>query len=250
MDGLRQLTRDQDRPPTLILAGDVLDLALSPDEVSATVFGGFAHLAFGGGQPVFDPVVHYLPGNHDHHLWETARENQYVAYVCAQPPGAELSAPWHTTKLELAAERPAASSALLTGLIRRQARLRRGRGPGVLPEPGPADPRRPPLPGGQPRALHRVHLHADVAAQGHPLPRPAPGTGPDIDALEEENFAWIDFLWSTLGRSGQVGTDMGLIYADLTSPADLDALVVQPDRGDARPRARARRGCTRPSAGR
>jgi len=26
----------------------------------------------------------------------------------------------------------------------------------------------------------------------------------DIDRLEEENFAWIDFCWSTLGRSGQV----------------------------------------------
>jgi hypothetical protein len=47
----------------------------------------------------------------------------------------------------------------------------------------------------------------------------------NIDLLEEENFAWIDFLWSTLGRSGQVGTDMGLIYADLTSPADIDGLV-------------------------
>ena len=33
----------------------------------------------------------------------------------------------------------------------------------------------------------------------------------DIDRLEEENFAWIDFLWSTLGRSGQVGEDMALI---------------------------------------
>jgi hypothetical protein len=32
IDGLRHLTRDQDRPPALILAGDILDLALSPDE--------------------------------------------------------------------------------------------------------------------------------------------------------------------------------------------------------------------------
>ena len=43
--------------------------------------------------------------------------------------------------------------------------------------------------------------------------------------LEEENFAWIDFFWSTLGRSGDVGTDVGLIYADLSSPHDLDALA-------------------------
>ena len=46
-----------------------------------------------------------------------------------------------------------------------------------------------------------------------------------IDQLEEENFAWIDFFWSTLGRSGQVGKDMGVIYADLTSTQDIDVLV-------------------------
>ena len=45
IDGLRELTRGQDRPPTLILAGDILDLALSPDEVCAMVFRLFAHLA-------------------------------------------------------------------------------------------------------------------------------------------------------------------------------------------------------------
>jgi hypothetical protein len=47
----------------------------------------------------------------------------------------------------------------------------------------------------------------------------------DVERLEAENFAWIDFLWGTLGRSGQVGADMGLIYADLTSPGDIDTLV-------------------------
>jgi len=31
----------------------------------------------------------------------------------------------------------------------------------------------------------------------------------DIAVWEQENFAWIDFLWSTLGRSGQVGSDLG-----------------------------------------
>src|SRR5580658_1058082 len=56
VDGLRELTRGQDRPPTLILAGDVLDLALSVDEVCAMVFRLFANLAFSDGSPVFDPV--------------------------------------------------------------------------------------------------------------------------------------------------------------------------------------------------
>jgi len=36
-----------------------------------------------------------------------------------------------------------------------------------------------------------------------------------IGQLEAENFAWIDFLWSTLGRSGDVGEHMGLVYAKM-----------------------------------
>jgi hypothetical protein len=225
IDGLRQLTRDQDRPPTLILAGDVLDLALSPDEVAAEVFRGFAQLAFGTGQPVFDPMIYYLPGNHDHHLWEATRENQYVDYISAQLPEAELAAPWHTTKLEPAAERPAASSALLTGLIRSQ--------PGCagidVRVSYPNLALRTP---DEVRCLIVSHGHFtesiySLMSQLKDILYPGQrGTGFDnIDTLEEENFAWIDFLWSTLGRSGQVGTDLGLIYADLTSPADIDDLV-------------------------
>jgi hypothetical protein len=225
IEGLRTLTRDQDRPPTLILAGDILDLALSRDEVCAMVFRLFAHLSFGGGQPAFDPHVHYVPGNHDHHEWEITREAQYVTYVCGQPADASLAAPWHTTRLEYAAERPAASSALLTGLARSQAG-----GSAVEVEVSyPNLALR--TPDGR-RCLIVSHGHftesiytlmsrlRDILYPGQRQALPG-----DIDRLEEENFAWIDFLWSTLGRSGQVGTDMGLIYADLTSPDDIGDLV-------------------------
>ncbi len=225
IDGLYQLTRAQDRPPTLILAGDVLDLALSPDEVAATVFRGFAQLAFATGQPTFGPVLHYLPGNHDHHLWETTRENQYVAYVCAQPADVELTAPWHTTKLEPTAERPTASSALLTGLIRSQPGCA---GIGVQVSYPNLALRTP----DERRCLIVSHGHFTESIyslmsqlKGILYPGQRRTGFEDIDILEEENFAWIDFLWSTLGRSGQVGTDMGLIYADLTSSADIDGLV-------------------------
>ena len=189
------------------------------------MFGGFARLAFGDGRPVFDPVVYYLPGNHDHHLWETTRESQYVAYVCALPPDAELTAPWHTTKLEPAAESPAARSALLTGLIQRQPGCDgvdvRVFYPNLALRTPDAD-----------RCVVVTHGHFTesiytLMSQLKDILYPGQrGTGSgDIDILEEENFAWIDFLWSTLGRSGQVGSDLGLIYADMTSPADLDALV-------------------------
>jgi len=224
VNGLRQLTGSQEKPPTLILAGDILDLALSPDEASAMVFRLFAHLAFDDGRPVFDPVIHYVPGNHDHHEWEVAREGQYVDYACAQPAQAALAAPWHTTKLVPTDERPTARSALLTGLTRGQA----GGDTSIQVEmsyPNLAlrtqDGR---------RALIVSHGHftesiytlmsrlRDTLYPGQSVPT-------DIEQLEAENFAWIDFFWSTLGRSGQVGTDVGMIYADLTSPQDVDAFV-------------------------
>ena len=225
IEGLRELTRGQDRPPTLILAGDILDLALSLDEVCAMVFRLFAHLAFADGSPAFNPVIHYVPGNHDHHEWEITREDQYVTYVCGQPADAELVRPWHTTKLEPTAERPVACSALLTGLARSQPG-----GTGVevhVSYPNLALR----TPDGH-RCLIVSHGHFTESIYTllsrlrdilYPGQRPAPVQ--DIDRLEAENFAWIDFLWSTLGRSGQVGRDMGLIYADLTSPRDTDTLV-------------------------
>ena len=175
VDGLRELTRGQGRPPTLILAGDVLDLALSLDEVCAMVFRLFAHLAFSDGSPVFEPVIHYVPGNHDHHQWEVARESQYAGYVSGQPGTADLVGPLahheaavlrRTARGQLgAADRPDPEPAGRLG----------GRGAGVLPEPGPAVRQRAPQPHREPRALHRVHLLDDVAAAGHPLPRAAAG---------------------------------------------------------------------------
>jgi hypothetical protein len=225
VDGLRELTRGQDRPPTLILAGDIMDLALSRDEVCAMVFRLFAHLAFGDGPPAFDPVIHYVPGNHDHHEWEITREDQYVAYLCGQPGDAELARPWHTTKLVPAAEHPVASSALLTGLARSQAGAT-----GVSVEVSyPNLALR--TPDGR-RCLVVSHGHFTesiymLMSHLRDVLYPGQRTAPvrDIDQLEEENFAWIDFFWSTLGRSGQVGTDMGVIYADLTSTQDIDVLV-------------------------
>jgi hypothetical protein len=43
--------------------------------------------------------------------------------------------------------------------------------------------------------------------------------------LEAENFAWVDFFWSTMGRSGDVGTDIGLLYAKLQDERQVDRLL-------------------------
>ncbi len=224
VEAVRELTEQQSTPPTLVLAGDILDMALSPDEYSSAVFSGFARLAFGGTSPVFDPVVYYVPGNHDHHLWETAREAQYVEHLRAVPLDSRLGAPCHVTSLKPDDESPQVSSAWLASLVQRE-------------QGGAATQVRVAYP--NMALLHPSGERAVVISHGHftesiytmmsqlknilyPDQRRDLN---DVTVWEEENFAWIDFLWSTLGRSGQVGSDLGLIYADMATPADMDALA-------------------------
>jgi hypothetical protein len=43
--------------------------------------------------------------------------------------------------------------------------------------------------------------------------------------LEKRNFAWIDFFWSVLGRSGIVGKDVSLMYDKMQSPKQIEEMV-------------------------
>ena len=43
--------------------------------------------------------------------------------------------------------------------------------------------------------------------------------------LEAENFAWIDFFWSTLGRSGEVGQNVEIIYDKMQDEAQFRKLL-------------------------
>jgi hypothetical protein len=225
LQGLRRLTEDQARSPTLVMAGDILDLALSPDETSSEVFSGFAKLAFGGSSPIFDPVVYYVPGNHDHHLWEAAREAQYVEHLARVARGDRLGAPTHVTGLRADDESPRIASAWLKCLIQREAAS-----PAV--EVRVAYPNMALLDPGGDRAVVISHGHFTESIytlmsqlKDVLYPDQRQTSFNDIAVWEQENFAWIDFLWSTLGRSGQVGSDLGLIYADMASPADIDGLL-------------------------
>ena len=47
----------------------------------------------------------------------------------------------------------------------------------------------------------------------------------EIWDVEAENFAWIEFLWGTLGRSGEVGKDVELVYDILKSKKATRRLI-------------------------
>ncbi|HXW82638.1 MAG TPA: metallophosphoesterase [Acidimicrobiales bacterium] len=224
VEAVRQLTEQQSRPPTLVLAGDILDMALSPDEYSSAVFSGFARLAFGGRDPVFDPVVYYVPGNHDHHLWETAREAQYVEHLRSIPLDSRLGAPCHVTSLKPDDESPQVSSAWLASLVQREEGAAAAQVRVAYPNMALLHPS-----GDRALVISHGHFTESIYTMMSQLKSMLYPDQPrdlnDVTVWEEENFAWIDFLWSTLGRSGQVGSDLGLIYADMATPTDMDTLA-------------------------
>ena len=61
--------------PTLVLNGDILGLSFSTYQESLTVFDQFIR-ALTKDHNICNQIA-YIPGNHDHHIWQLAMESQY-----------------------------------------------------------------------------------------------------------------------------------------------------------------------------
>jgi len=208
--------------PTLILAGDILELALTTENLAAMAFERFIELIFpADGEPLFQQI-YYIPGNHDHHLWETAREMQYVRYLETpkQKPGAFLDVPYHTTSMFTPTP---ISSIFLNGIIHRYPHL-------VHTDIGTIYPNFALLSEDHRRSIIFTHGHFAESLyllmstmRSYMFPK---GERPELTwDYEAENFAWIDFFWSTMGRSGEVGTDVEVVYDKLQSDEQVKLLV-------------------------
>jgi hypothetical protein len=211
--GLRELiglaNAGADVKPALILNGDILELALANVNDAAMVFRRFLGCLMPKGEEIFSDLL-YVPGNHDHHLWEMARETQYVEYLKDSFPD-PLPAPWHTTSLVMA-DNPL-SSYFLNGVIRHY---------------DPASPLSVKIAYPNLAIRDRDRQRYAIFSHGHYIEsiyllmteaisllfpdRKKPVT---IWDFEEENFAWIDFFWSVMGRSGAAGSKVEAIYEAL-----------------------------------
>lgn len=215
-------TNTDERPPTLILHGDILELALADDNVAATSFAAFIRLAFTADQALFDDRIYYVPGNHDHHIWETARERQYAHYIEGLLPGASIAPPWHVTRLFEDPSTVTPEAELLTAVLSREAnrnisvRI-------VYPNLGIQSDD-----GTRVIVIHHGHFTEPLYRLMSSLRSalfPSQRASREIWEWESDNFAWIDFFWSTLGRSGEAGTDVGLVYDMLGDRSALGRLA-------------------------
>jgi hypothetical protein len=223
---LRDLVlRDPKAPkPTLILLGDILELALANDNVAAMVFWRFLDFAMEKGRELFSNII-YIPGNHDHHLWESARETQYALnYLTNKRPGEFLDIPWHTTKIFMGLEEKPnqVPSFFLNVLLHRYDHLKDFTINTAYPNLGLIKDNRCIV-------FHHGHFVESIYQLMTTLKNlifpEQKALIRTVDDLEAENFAWIDFFWSTLGRSGEFGKDVEIIYDKMQDPEQFQKLL-------------------------
>ncbi len=207
--------------PTLILAGDIFEMALTTMNNAMMDFERFIELVMPEGRELFDKIL-YIPGNHDHHMWELARETQYVEhYLKKTKPKDELQVPWHDSRMFEKDNKPLPVGYIINNLIQRYDHLKKFEVSIAYPNFG--------LYQGKYCAIfhhgHFVeaiyHLMSDLAVMLSPGLKPPA----DIGTIEAENFAWIDFFWSAMGRSGDVGPLVENIYISLGVEKARDRLI-------------------------
>ena len=206
--------------PWLILNGDILDLALCPEQQTLATFEQFLRAVMPAGGELFEEIV-YIPGNHDHHVWSAARDTQYAQYLERLDPGTPPQAPWDTTKAMMDLRgKDRLVNAPLTAVARRIPRLRERRFEILTAYPNFG------LNGGGGRAVvfHHGHFIEDAYHFFSTLGSlffPGQGVPADVYTLERENSAWIDFFWSALGGCGRIGGDIENIYDASSSEPSL-----------------------------
>ena len=211
---------DKDQKPILVLNGDILELSLAQDQNAAMAFERFIDLITDQGKELFDRII-YNPGNHDHHLWESARETQYVEYISTKPWGTPLPFPWHATNIFT----NPVPSYFLTRLVKKHPQLKAKDMFIHMAYPNFglfSDDKTKCV------IFHHGHFIESIYMLMSTLKTmvfPGSQIPKHIWDIEIENFAWIDFFWSMMGRSGEVGKDIGIIYEKMQDKQQLKKLL-------------------------
>ncbi|MDP8937069.1 MAG: metallophosphoesterase, partial [Actinomycetota bacterium] len=203
------VSRNEDRStrPTLVLGGDILEMALSAENRAAMVFERFADLAFPEGGGIFADTVYFVPGNHDHQLWESSREQQYAGYVRHAAAGGILHPPWPISRMLAFDDPNPVESALLNALVQRRPHRAGMAVRAVYPNMAiPSDDGRRWV------VFHHGHFVESlyrVVSTVRDLLFPERSSPVDVWDIEAENGPWIDAMWTALGRSGEASAGLG-----------------------------------------
>ena len=212
------------RLPTLVASGDLLDLALSAPEHTVPVLGRLLVGLMAPQRPVVDHEAILLPGNHDHILWEYTREHWFEKHLSEVIQG-DLAVPAvrHRIGPMWLDEQPRYEAPLLSELMRDTTHLRDVRLRVLYPDLALASPD-----GCRVVLITHGHYIESVSkvmsgflrALAPRVPEPL-----DVETMEQENWPWLDFFFSSMTRSGRAGALVENIYDVLQDEAALSRLL-------------------------
>ncbi len=214
---------DRHAPPTLVLLGDILDLGQAPVSQAAMGFQRLVEALFPASAPSTPPppfasTVYYVPGNHDHHLWQSAKAQQYLDQVETDPS----IEPAPVTRLF---EPPSLKSELLTKLLRNTSQ--RPEATVKLAYPNLGEIARD---GKRSVVFHHGHFIESLYRLMSNLPRllgEEDHAAQTVAELEQQNATWIDFVWSMFGSTGPVGQSVEELYSILLDNAATNNMISQ-----------------------
>ena len=207
--------------PTMIASGDLVELALASPALSLPVVAQFA-AALAAGEPVVRDEAIFVPGNHDHHLWEMSRERTAAEFLQAGTPREQEPASWHTSSMFLS-QPPHYGAPLLEDAVHYLRDTERAQVRVVYPDLALTSP------DGQ-RAVFVTHGHymEPVGTLFSAMARLADPSAPpldNVDLIERENWAWVDFFWGSMGRSTRTGALIEKLYDSMQDPRAVQAML-------------------------
>ena len=210
-----------DELPTLIAAGDLVELALASPSLSLPIVAQFAAALAAGGPVVRDQAI-FVPGNHDHHLWEMSREGAVADFLRAVTPRAQEPATWHTSSMFLE-QPPLYGAPLLEDAVHYLRNTDRAQVRVVYPDLALTSP------DGR-RAVFVTHGHymESVGTLFSAMARLVDPSAPpldNVDLIERENWAWVDFFWGSMGRSTRTGALIEKLYDSMQDTRAVQAML-------------------------
>jgi hypothetical protein len=217
---LRALTSGG-KPPSLVVLGDLFELALTPLDDAAATFAHFVRaIGLGAADGAVAPHVRFVAGNHDHQLWTRSRLDRDVTLVERTPPDQPLPAANHVTPMMPGPHDELVRARYIEALIARAGVTEHVTVTHSYPNYAIATTDRLVV-------MHHGHfierLYRIVSALDDMFEA---GTSVrTVEDLESDNAGWIDFFWSSEGDSGDAGSDIRMLYESLVSGRTIDAEV-------------------------
>lgn len=203
-------SNENEELPTLILNGDIIGLSFSTYQESLTVFDQFIK-SLAVEHEICNQIA-YIPGNHDHHIWQLAMESQYRRKLENRDTSDPIPSIDRTSS---AIFKNGLQSEFIEAFVNGHSEMKielKVLYPNMI------------IPANEANQAFVIIHHGHYAEKTYHFISdslkalyPEESTPNTLEDLEADNGAWINFAFSELGRSGAAGEKFEKLMNTLSS---------------------------------